>query len=744
MSDPFLAPAGVARVTAALPGLTARLQADVPLLQGAFPDFESLIRQLAAADTRRSVYLLGTIKSGKSTLVNALIGRDVMPRGAGVKTFNLTRARVSPTPSATVLFHSGPALRDRIEFDFRLLGFDWELPEAPYSEAGTAALAVLLEDFERACREDERLLEIDADGSLLDLLPRSLARIRRTVAGLVELQARRPAAQIAQIAEAGRLVFEAERFDAYRDWMDSMDLAALIRGIELGMPWPEVEPALPTGVELIDCQGSDSLNPLDFADVESIVERADLIVYVIQSRLGLRQGDRDLLRHLAQAGASQRIQPVVNVDGFDPLLPDEFTALLARVRSDLQRTAGATRPLLPLCSLAELDRMLDDGEELQMMNTLWRRRDASGVWAEVVAGARVLRQELFALGAPQAAQARDLTPRLRALLRRGHDTAKELLIRDQRVLGTDASGMPRAEAVASAQRIVDGERQRIREDAAREVDAALADDGLLQRELDEFLDGAGTRYLRQRPVPEALLAETRPTRVIDAALAVFNADWLGPEGTQRRASLAGVRRWLAERLAAGLVRIERMLPPTAQPEQGDAVRLRSDPERAVAEVTDGIAAPTLLVPVALPGALRQALAAEFMSRGLLGRMRGVRGEGNAAEVLARRVETLWRRTLAAAFRQAQDDRAHAVANARENYKFQYCYRIADQLMARVAAEVLRDVEGHHARLARLAEARRLLLDDGARQAVEAYLLALDALALELDGEASAPAASQRG
>lgn len=734
MSDPSTPPTGVARVAAALPRLTARLQSEVPMLQGAFPDFEGLIRQLAAAETRRSVYLLGTIKSGKSTLVNAMIGRDVMPRGAGVKTFNLTRAVASPAPNATVLFHSGPALRNRIEFDLRLLGFDYEVPDAPYSAEGTAALAELLERFERACREDERLLEIDADASLLDLLPRSLARIRRTVAGLVELHARRAPAQIAQIAEAGRLAFDAAQFDSYRDWMDSMDLAALIRGIELGMPWPDVEPALPQGVELIDCQGSDSLNPLDFADVESIVERADLIIYVIQSRLGLRQGDRDLLRHLAQAGAASRVQPVVNVDGFDPLLPDEFEALIDRVRGDLQRTAGATRPLLPLCSLAELDRMLGDGEELQMMDTLWRRREASSIWAGIVAGAGDLRRELQNVAAPQMAQGLDLTPRLRALLRRGRDTATELLTRDQRVLGTDASGMPRAEAVASAQRIVDGERQRIREDAAREVDAALADDGPLQRELDEFLAGAGTRYLRQRPVPEALLVETRPTRIIDAGLAAFNADWLGTEGTERRASLAALRRWLAERLFAGLARIERMLPTTAQPEAGDQLRLRSDPQRAVLEVTDGIAAPTLLVPVALPGALRQALAAEFMSRGLLGRMRGVKGEGDAAEVLARRVETLWRRTLAAGFRQAQDDRAHAIVNARENYKFQYCYRIADQLMGRIAAEVLRDVEGHHARLARLAQARRLLLDDDARQAVEAYLSALESLGAELDDD----------
>ena len=55
------------------------------------------------------------------------------------------------------------------------------------------------------------------------------------------------------------------------------------------MPFPK---GLPRALSLIDCQGSDSLNPLDAADVQAIGQRADTLLYVVQSRLGLRDGDR--------------------------------------------------------------------------------------------------------------------------------------------------------------------------------------------------------------------------------------------------------------------------------------------------------------------------------------------------------------------------------------------------------------------------------------------------------------------
>ena len=713
--------------------LTRDLVRDVPALAGALPDQESLLRDPAGAP-RREVYLLGTIKSGKSTLVNALLGRDVMPRGAGVKTFNLTRARRAAEACSRVLFQSGAELRDRFVFDFRMLGFAFDVPDAPYSPAGTEALAALLETFEQACREDERLADVDADASLLGLLPRSLARIRHGIAGLLELHARRDAALVEEIGRSGCLEFPAERFDDYLAWTDSTDLAALIRGIELELP--VAEGALPGNLELVDCQGSDSLNALDFADVESVVQRADAIVYVIQSRLGLRQGDRDLLRHLAQAGAAERLLPVLNVDAFDPLDRDTFAALEARVHADLERTVGCALPVIAVAGLAELDAALGDDEELALMASLWKRREADRVLEEIRAGAQALRARLAQIAeapVPEADEAR----RLRGLLHQCRGVAATALARDEALLGTDASGMSRAEALAAVQRILDGERQRLREDATAQVVEALAEDGALQRELDAFLAEQGTHYQLRRAVPAALLAEEKAQRVLDAALATFNGDWLGAEDTLRQQNLAEVRHWLGERLETAHERIARMLPDSARSgalltersgpaRAATASELRRDPLRAIDRIMDPVPVPRLLSPVVLPLPVRQGLMAVFVSRGLVARLR--RAEKLDADALrARRVETLWRQTLAAGFRQAADDRPHAVANARENFKFQYCYRIADLFVGMLTAEILGDVERHYAELARLAAGERLLLTDSARLRVERYLQALEVL-----------------
>ena len=708
-----------------LAALTTTLRRDVPALAAALPDSEDLFR---ASRPRYEVYLLGTIKSGKSTLVNALVGRDVMPRGSGVKTFNLTRARHAEALSARVLFADAELLRARLEFDFRMVALAEEVPANPYSPEGTAALVQALSAFEDACRTNRRLADVDADAPLLGLLPRSLARIRRSIAGLVELQTREAPEVVEQIAREGALSYDADAFDAYLTWTESVDMAALIQGIDLELPPGEVP--LPHNLELIDCQGSDSLNALDFADVESVIQRADAILYVVQSRLGLRQGDRDLLRLVAQSGASDRVIPVLNVDAFDPLDLKSLEALRDRVHADLEKTLGLAAEPRVLAGLEALAAASGEDAELELMMALWRRRGAEASWEQVRAGASSLRAELTALA--NAPREGEEGRRARAAAQQCRAVVRSALDRDTTLLGTDASGMARAEALAAVQRILDGERQRIREDAAAEVLEALADDGRFARELDALMEEQGTRYLLRRPVPEALLAEHNAPRILDAALATFNADWLGAEGTERARNLAGVRAWLVERLGQAYERIERMLPDAARSgallnERAERNMMRDDPVGAVEKLIERVPVPRVLSPVLLPAPVRQALMAIFVSRGLVSRLRRAEGDSKS-NVLARRVETLWRRTLAAGFRQAHEERAHAFANARENFKFQYCFRIADLFVGMLTAELLADVERHYARLARLAADDQLFLSHTARMRLEKSLEELDELA----------------
>lgn len=705
--------------------LTRELEEAVPALAGAFPDLEALAEQIARAGERRSVYLLGTIKSGKSTLVNALLGRDVMPRGAGVKTFNLTRARRGEDLEARVRFRSGAQLRALLTFDFRMLGFPVGVPEDPWEAASTAALEQTLTRFEAVCREDERLQAVDADASLLGLLPLSLARVRRIIAGLAQVHAGETTATVAAIARDGELRFARDAFDDYRRWTESPDVAALIREIDLTLPFPA---ALPQGLELVDCQGSDSLNPLDFADVDSIVQSADLIVYVIQSRLGVRQADRQLLRHLADAGATERLLAVLNVEAFDAMDEASFAALQGRIGADVDANAGVAVPLVAMNALQDLQSDLDD-DEVRLMETVWTRREAGAVWERLLAGGAELRRRLAALTDLGAEDRRRAL--LAGLVQRALTIADHLLQRDRRVLGTDAGGMPRDAVLQAVQRIVEGERERVRADLAHLTDQAFEAAGPLQAELDGFLASGASRYLRQRPVPDALLAETRPARVIDAALSTFNQDWLHAPDSLRADNLRDLHRQVRCRLLQGVRHVLQMLPDApgtdaqsvVRAADADAPTVREAPEHAMDEILGRYPQAPLLAPVVLPRTLRHGLGAEFMSRALIGRLTHLRSQGDpgdAAEQLARRVEALWRRTLQAAFRQAADDRLHGLPSVRENLKFQYFRPVADALLARLGAEIADGVRAHHETLERLAGAQRLLLRDADRARLQRY------------------------
>src|SRR5690606_34297775 len=107
---------------------------------------------------------------------------------------------------------------------------------------------------------------------------------------------------------------------------------------------------------LVDCQGSDSLNPLDFAAVDAALHRADRILYVVSSRLLLRQADRSLIKHVQRAGLAAKATVVLNVEAFEPLPPGELASLTTKMREALDALGASACPVVPACALLELRR----------------------------------------------------------------------------------------------------------------------------------------------------------------------------------------------------------------------------------------------------------------------------------------------------------------------------------------------------------------------------------------------------
>ena len=86
--------------------------------------------------------------------------------------------------------------------------------------------------------------------------------------------------------------------------------AVYLKDVRLNLPFPW--PA--KGLELGDCQGSDSPIPQHLAQVQNYLIGADLVIYVISSRVGLRQADYKFLTDLKRMRLLANCVFVLNLD----------------------------------------------------------------------------------------------------------------------------------------------------------------------------------------------------------------------------------------------------------------------------------------------------------------------------------------------------------------------------------------------------------------------------------------------
>ena len=112
--------------------------------------------------------------------------------------------------------------------------------------------------------------------------------------------------------------------------------------LTIPFPWPA------QGVELGDCQGSDSPIPQHLAQVLAYLVKSDLVLYVISSRVGLRQADFQFLSELQRMGLAPHILTLLNLDLGEHTSFEELARIRDRVLQELEplATPGAALRLL--------------------------------------------------------------------------------------------------------------------------------------------------------------------------------------------------------------------------------------------------------------------------------------------------------------------------------------------------------------------------------------------------------------
>jgi GTPase SAR1 family protein len=301
--------------------VAALIQSAKTIIDTSSPAFESwrhscdnISRQLLEHVLRIAV--VGAIKSGKSTLVNALLHEDHLKRGAGVVTSIVTRIRQGDQLRARLFFKSWDEVNAEIKQALVLFPTDeWRGDRQGFD----IRHARDRQDLKRALDALDRELRfvqdgLNANGVLLSSYIKGYDQVESYIS-----------------TESTTREFDAEQFVQHRTFVASDALAVYLKDIQLDVSGN----FLSRNIEVADCQGSDSPNPLHLAMIQDYLLKAHLIIYVISSRTGLRQADIRFLTMIKRMGIAGNMFFVCNCDFNEHDSVADFHALVQRIVEEL-------------------------------------------------------------------------------------------------------------------------------------------------------------------------------------------------------------------------------------------------------------------------------------------------------------------------------------------------------------------------------------------------------------------------
>ncbi len=275
---------------------------------------EYLPGQLAENTIR--VAIVGTIKSGKSTFLNSIFKGEYVKRGAGVITSIVTRVRNAERLRAKLFFKSWDEVNAEMEQALVLFpSADWLAEDGRFDIRKKKQR----EKLQKALGElSEEQLITRSTRNINNVLLTSYLKGYETVEGLIT-------------SETGIQLYEGDRFNDHKAFVGSELLAVYLKDVLLEINSDYVQ----SNIEIADCQGSDSSNPLHLAMIQDYLLLTHLIVYVVSSRTGLRQADIRFLSMIKKMGIMDNIVFVVNCDFSEHESIQDLLKLVDRIREEI-------------------------------------------------------------------------------------------------------------------------------------------------------------------------------------------------------------------------------------------------------------------------------------------------------------------------------------------------------------------------------------------------------------------------
>lgn len=278
------------------------------------------------------IAVVGVIKSGKSTFVNSLVGKELVKRGAGVVTSITTRIRKGKKNEAGLLLKSW----DEINNDLKKA-----LDMFPDDKLGK----IEIDTFDVRRKKDRSYLERVYETLVQDfsVTPEGVRPETHLIQNALEGY---NACKDLVTADEVEIKFSSKSFEKHKEFTSDPARAFYVKDVCLKVFGKTIEP----NIEIADCQGADSTDPAQLANIVKYMESANLIIYCISSRTGLRQSDMGFLRVIKNLGLIENILFVNNCD----VTEHDSLADLKNIESIIQKELGFLTPGPRLYSFSAL------------------------------------------------------------------------------------------------------------------------------------------------------------------------------------------------------------------------------------------------------------------------------------------------------------------------------------------------------------------------------------------------------
>lgn len=292
---------------------------EIPGLMEAFPAGQSFFENIhdRLGSDKLKIAVTGVIKSGKSTFVNAFLGRELVKRGAGVVTSVTTRIIKGKKNQAVISFKSANEVNAGLK-KFILPGL------------GEAVGEKLPDDFDIRRQGDRAALE-RFYRKISQALPQETKPHYAEIHAITHALQGYEAVKNMLETEETLLFFESRQFDKYKDLANQPDTAFYIKDICLFAPLKN----LAHDIEIADCQGADSTDPSQLSKVLAYLEFSNFIIYCVSSRIGLRESDLAFLKQIKELGVLDHVLIINNCDLTEHESLEDLKKIEAQIRKDL-------------------------------------------------------------------------------------------------------------------------------------------------------------------------------------------------------------------------------------------------------------------------------------------------------------------------------------------------------------------------------------------------------------------------